>query len=251
MHRRRVQHSQAALTLPPGISAAQAGDMTETGTIVVVGAGPGIGASVAERFARAGYAAGLVARNADRLEQQAAGLSASTGARVATATADATDPPQVRRAVAHLAAEVGAPTVLCFSPIPDIGLIKPVLETRPEELMASLQLNVGGAAAAVESVLPGMLERGRGTLLFTTGSAALHPDPARAASAVTTTAATAYLSLLRQALDGTGVRVGHTVVVGPIDRERPDAHHPDDVATDLWAHHEGNATGLPSVLRLG
>ncbi len=218
---------------------------------MILGAGPGIGAAVADRFARAGYAVGLVARNADRLEQQAAGLSTTTGARVAPATADATDPPQVRRAVAHLAAELGTPTVLCFSPIPDIGLIKPVLETRPEELMASLQLNVGGAAAAVESVLPGMLERGRGTLLFTTGSAALHPDPARAASAVTTTAATAYLSLLRQALDGTGVRVGHTVIVGPIDRERPDAHHPDDVAADLWSHHDGTASAFPTVLRLG
>lgn len=224
---------------------------TETGTIVVVGAGPGIGASVAARFARAGYAVGLVARNADRLRQQAAELEDRTVARVATATADATDPEQVRRAVTVLATELGTPTVLCFSPIPDIGLIKPLLETRSEELMASLQLNVGGAAAAVESVLPGMLDSGRGSLLFTTGSAAIHPDPARAASAVTTTAATSYVALLRQALDGTGIRVGHTVIVGPIDRDRPDAHHPDDVATDLWAHHDGTASAFPTVLRLG
>jgi NADP-dependent 3-hydroxy acid dehydrogenase YdfG len=115
--------------------------------------------------------------------------------------------------------------------------------------MASLRLNVGGAAAAVESVLPGMLTAGRGSLLFTTGSAALTPDPARAASAVTTTAATTYIALLRQALDGSGVRVGHTVIVGPIDRDRDDAHHPDDVAADLWAHHEGRAAEFPSVLR--
>lgn len=225
--------------------------MTDTGTIVVVGAGPGIGAAVADRFARAGYAVGLVARNADRLEQQAGGLRTDTGARVATTAADATDPEQVRRALADLATELAPPSVLCFSPIPDIGLIKPVLETRPEELMASLQLNVGGAAAAVESVLPGMLESGRGSLLFTTGSAALHPDPARASSAVTTTAATAYVSLLRQALGGTGIRVGHTVIVGPIDRDRADAHHPDAVAADLWAHHEGTAPAFPTVLRLG
>jgi short-subunit dehydrogenase len=222
---------------------------TETGPIVIVGAGPGIGASVAERFAREGYAVGLVARNADRLAGTAGDLAARTGVRTATAVADATEPDQVRGALDRVIAELGTPSALCFSPIPDIGLIKPVLETRPEELMASLRLNVGGAAAAVESVLPGMLTAGRGSLLFTTGSAALTPDPARAASAVTTTAATTYIALLRQALDGSGVRVGHTVIVGPIDRDRDDAHHPDDVAADLWAHHEGRAAEFPSVLR--
>ena len=67
---------------------------------------------------------------------------------------------------------------------------------------------------------------------------------------MTTTASTTYVSLLRQALDGTGVRVGHTVIVGPIDRDRADAHHPDDVAADLWAHHDGTATDFPTVLRL-
>lgn len=221
-----------------------------TKVVLVTGAGPGIGASVAERFAREGYAVGLVARNADRLAEAAGELRARTGARTATVVADATDPDQVRGAVDRVTAELGAPSVLCFSPIPDIGLIKPVLETRPEELMASLRLNVGGAAAAVDSVLPGMLAAGDGSLLFTTGSAALSPDPARAASAVTTTAATTYLALLRQALAGSGVRVGHTVIVGPVGRDRDDAHHPDDVAADLWAHHEGRAAGFPSVLRL-
>lgn len=170
---------------------------------------------------------------------------------MATAAADATDPDAVQAALATLADDLGEPTVLCFSPIPDVGLIKPVIETRPAEFMASLQLNIAGAVAAVEAVLPAMRARGAGSLLFTTGSAALRPDPARAASAVTTTAATAYISLLRRALQDSGVRVGHTVIVGPIDRERVDAHHPDDIAADLWAHHVGTAAAFPSVLAKG
>jgi NADP-dependent 3-hydroxy acid dehydrogenase YdfG len=220
------------------------------GSIVVVGAGPGIGASVARRFGAAGYSVGLVARNGERLAQMAADLRADIDTDVTTAVADATDPDQVRAAVRSVADAIGEPRVLCFSPIPDIDLIRPVLRTRPEELMASLQLTVGGAAAAVESVLPGMQAQGAGSLLFTTGSAALTPHPDRAASAVTTTAATVYVALLREALSDSPVRVAHTVIVGPIGRGESGAHDPDEIAADLWAHHAGDATTFPSVLRL-
>ena len=218
--------------------------------IVIIGAGPGIGASVASRFAREGHAVGLIARNADRLRRMAAELTDRTGARTATAAADAADPDALGRAVSAITAELGPPTVLCFSPLPDVGLIRPVLETSSAELMSSLQLNVGGAAAAVGAVVPGMLAAGRGSLLFTTGSAGLRPSPDRAASAVTTTAATTYVALVRQALEGTGIRVGHTVIVGPVDAARDDAHDPDTVAADLWSHHDDPTHPSPSVLGL-
>lgn len=219
-------------------------------SIVVLGAGPGIGLSVARRFGLAGFAVGLVARNGDRLRELADVLREEVATAVTTAEADATEPAQVAAAIRAVTAEIGAPTVLCFSPLPDVGLIRPVLETRPEELMASLRLNVAGAAAAVETVLPAMRDRGHGSLLFTTGSAGLRPDQSRAASAVTTTAASVYLSLLHDALRDTRIVVGHTVVVGPVARGQDAAHDPDDVAADLWAHHSGEASGFPSVLRL-
>jgi short-subunit dehydrogenase len=216
--------------------------------VAILGAGPGVGLSVARQFAAHGYAVGLVARNQTRLSELA-GTLARSGARVATAVADATDPGQVEGALASISGQLDEPSVLCFSPLPDLGLIKPVLETRPEELMASLQLNIGGAAAAVGAVLPAMLRRGRGSLLFTSGSAALKPSPDRAASAVTTSAFTAYISLLHEALRDRGIVVGQAVVVGPVG-PGPDAHHPDTVAADLWRHHRREATGPRSVLEL-
>lgn len=86
----------------------------------------------------------------------------------------------------------------------------------PEDLSASLELNVVGASAAVGEVLPVMRGRGRGTLLFTTGSGALSPNPERAASGVTTTAATVYIEMLHDALAPEKIHVSHTVIVGPL-----------------------------------
>jgi len=126
--------------------------------------------------------------------------------------------------------------VLCFSPLPDVDLIGPVLETSAEELMASLQLNLAGAATAVESVVPVMQQRGIGTILFTTGSAGLSPSRERAASGVTTTAATVYIRMLHDALSGSGVHVAHTVIVGPVGSHAGE-HQPDDIAEELWTRH--------------
>lgn len=65
-----------------------------------------------------------------------------------------------------------------------MSLVKPVVETTAEDFAASLELGVVGAAAAVGQILPAMRERRRGTLLFTTGSAAITPNPERATSGV-------------------------------------------------------------------
>lgn len=204
------------------------------GSLAVVGAGPGVGAAVARRFGREGLPAGLVARNRMRLDALVRDLVAD-GVPAAGAVADARRPEELRHALRELDAALGPPEVLCVSPLPDIDLIKPVLQTPPQELLASLELGVGAAATAALHVLPAMRERGRGTLLFTSGSGALTPSADRAASAVTTTALTTYVRLLHQALAPEQIHVTQLVVVGPIG---PGLHHePDTVAELLWQCH--------------
>lgn len=200
-------------------------------SIVIVGAGPNLGLAVARRFGRGGLSVGLVARDRSRVDALTGELEAD-GIRAAAATADARRPDELRGALRELAARLGPTEVLCFSPLPDLGLIKPVLETTPEDLSASLELSVVGAAAAVGEVLPAMRERGRGTLLFTTGSGALSPNSDRAASGVTTSAQTVYVRMLHEALAPEAIHVAHTVVVGPLGPG--ERHEPAAVAEQLW-----------------
>lgn len=218
------------MTGPAAVIAAGA----RPGALAVVGAGPGVGAAVARRFGREGLPAGLVARDRVRLDALVRGLVAA-GVPAAGAVADARRPEELSHALHELDAALGPPEVLCVSPLPDIDLIKPVLRTSPQDLLASLELGIGAAATAALQVLPAMRERGRGTLLFTSGGGALTPNPDRAASAVTTTALTIYVRLLHQALAPEQIHVAHLVVVGPVG---PGLHHePDTVAELLWQCH--------------
>jgi short-subunit dehydrogenase len=110
-----------------------------------------------------------------------------------------------------------------------------VLDTSADDLGAALALGVVGAAATARAVVPAMVLAGTGTLLFTTGSGALRPTPDRAASAVTTTAVTAYVGLLHDALADTGVHVAHVVISGAVGPGLK--HEPDTVAEELWRRH--------------
>ncbi|WP_421617410.1 SDR family NAD(P)-dependent oxidoreductase, partial [Agrobacterium tumefaciens] len=71
-----------------------------TNSIMIIGAGPGIGQAVAEKFGREGWHVVLTARNADRLTGLSRTLSGQ-GLHVSTLQADATDPIALRKAVAE------------------------------------------------------------------------------------------------------------------------------------------------------
>jgi len=200
------------------------------GPILVVGAGPGVGAAVARRFGREGQPVGLIARNEDRLATMARALS-DDGISSSFAVADVRDPDAVRAAIDTLQDRLGPAQSLCVSPLPDVATIRPVEDTTAEDLREALQLGVVGTAAAVARVLPGMRAAGRGTLLFTTGSAALTPTPARAASGIVNAAQSVYIRMLHDRLADEGIYALHAVIVGPIGA---DGHDPDDIAAAIW-----------------
>jgi NADP-dependent 3-hydroxy acid dehydrogenase YdfG len=205
-----------------------------TGAFVVVGAGPGLGAAAARRFGRAGHPVGLIARSAGSLETITAGLT-SAGVTTAAESADVTDEAALTRALGALRERLGPVEVVLFSPRPSLGWIKPVLDTTPSDLESALALNVVAAATVVRAVVPDMRRRGHGTVLFTTGGAAVEPHRDRAVSGVAYAAESAYTRMLHDALAEDGVHAAQVTVVGPIG---PGARHePDRVAEELWRLH--------------
>jgi NADP-dependent 3-hydroxy acid dehydrogenase YdfG len=208
-------------------------------SIVIIGAGPNLGAAVARRFGREGLKVGLIARDETKLAALGADLGA-LGIVTAYAAADIRDPDGLSGAITSLAQRLGPVEVLEYSPLPAREFMKPILETSVDDVRGPLEFSVLGAVAAVTTVVQPMLERGSGTILFTTGGAAINPYPLRAGVGISFAAEVAYARMLHDELADRGIHVGHTAIAGRI--APGENHEPDDIADVLWKHHVERST---------
>jgi NADP-dependent 3-hydroxy acid dehydrogenase YdfG len=182
-------------------------------SIVIVGAGPNLGLAVGRRFGREGLAVGLVSRTQAKLDDLAAQLE-SEGITAAGAAADIRDSDALAAAIASLAQRLGAVEVLEYSPLPAPEFMKPILETTVEDVRGPLEFSVLGAVAAARAVLGPMREAGRGTILYTTGGAAIHPYPLRAGVGISFAGEVAYARMLHDELADEDIHVAHTAIAG-------------------------------------
>jgi NADP-dependent 3-hydroxy acid dehydrogenase YdfG len=216
-------------------------------SIVIVGAGPNLGSAVARRFGREGLSVGLISRTQSTLDDLAAQLG-DDGITARGAAADIRDSDALTAAIERLAAELGPVEVLEYSPLPAPEFMKPILETTVDDVRGPLAFSVLGAVAAARAVIGPMLDRGSGTILYTTGGAAINPYPPRAGVGISFAGEVAYARMLHDEVKGRGVHVVHTAIGGRI---APGAdHEPDDVAETLWRHHTERDT-FQTIIGIG
>lgn len=179
-------------------------------TLAVFGAGPALGLSVAQRFGREGYDVTLVGRNPDTLKPLADDLRGAS-VEVTEVIADLEDRAQVRDAVAT----IGTPDVVLYSPGDVRRLPVAPLALDAEVLETWLPLNLLSPVALVHALLPGMLERGSGTLLFAQGSSVRAPDKALASVGAAQAALLHYLHTLAATVGPRGIDV-HSLLIGSL-----------------------------------
>lgn len=204
-------------------------------TLAIVGAGPGLGLAVARRFGREGFSVALVARDAEKLEDLAARLRGD-GITAEGFVADARDRAALTSALDAAAAALGPIEVLQYSPVPAREFMKPVLDTTADDLVGPLEMSVLGPATAVQQVLPGMRELGRGTFLFPNGGSAVRPRGAVTGTSIAFAGESAYAQLLHEALAPENVHVAQLIIPLGIDGGEPD-HDADALADRLWSLH--------------
>ncbi|MEC5321162.1 SDR family oxidoreductase [Brenneria populi subsp. brevivirga] len=181
-------------------------------TIAIVGAGEGIGFSVAERFGKEGFQVALLARNAEKtqaLVERLAGQSiAAKGFK-----ADVLEREGLTAALHSVKEHFGPIDVLEYSPIPRGGF-SPPRELGTEEQAYHLNLNVLGPIAAVQAVLPDMLERKSGTILFTSAASAQRPLIMTASFGIAAGALLNYVRILNRDVSADGVFAGFVAIAG-------------------------------------
>jgi NADP-dependent 3-hydroxy acid dehydrogenase YdfG len=193
--------------------------------LLVVGAGPGISTATARRLGAEGYAVGLVARREGPLAELGTALG-EDGVRAEWATAEAGDPTSLTAAVNTLIGALGPVDVLLYNV--SVGREVAVPDLAPEDLQADLAAGAVALQTAVRAVLPGMRERGSGTVLVTGSGAADRPIPSMATLGVQKAALRALVEVQARALAPEGIHVATVTIRGLVGEDRQ--IHPDRVA---------------------
>ncbi len=204
-------------------------------TLAIVGAGPGLGAAVARRFGREGYSVALISRDQAKLDGLAQDLSAE-GITARGFAADVLEPAQLTAALTSAASELGAITVMQYSPLPFRSFLRPVLETPPELAQEALQFSLFGLMHAAGAVLPAMRAAGNGSIVLINGGTSVKARAGFAGTSIAFPAESAYGEMLHDALEDEGIRVTQLVIPGGI----PKLNLPnglDDVAERIWSMH--------------
>jgi NAD(P)-dependent dehydrogenase (short-subunit alcohol dehydrogenase family) len=201
---------------------------------LIIGMGPGLSAALAARFAEGGFTVAGFARSPDKSAELAASMAAS-GQHLVLRGVDASDFSGLASAVAEVEAEVGPIEVLIYNAYrATIGLPS---EVSVDEVVADFRVNVAGALAAVQAVLPAMHQRGRGSILLTGGGLALDPTgwlPA-ASLAIGKAGIRNLTQTLHKELSGTGICVSTVTITGQIAPQT--AFAPDLIAEVYWGLH--------------
>lgn len=217
------------------------------GTVLVVGVGPGLGMSIAHRFGREGHKVALVSRSDTRHAGYVAAL-ADAGIEAEAFVADARD----REQLASVLTKLDAPEIVYYGPSAfdeASAHPSPILQADAESVRAAMTW-VYAAVDLAGLVLPAMLDRGRGGLLFAGGLSSVVPMPALGNLALSSAALRNYAVTLNAALAEHGVYAGTLTIGGLIERgdihrfvtAQPDLFgatkghtlNPDDLADTAW-----------------
>lgn len=187
-------------------------------TAVVIGVGPGLGMSVAHRFGREGYAVALVSRTDTRHPGYVASL-AKEGIEAGSFVADVRDREQILSVLDDIAARYGSIDVLYYGPAAVDPDFQPTLVTEIDSAGVHESMTwVYPALDVVGKVLPGMIERGDGGLLFAGGLSAVVPMPALGSLALSSAALRNYALTLNAGLAEQGIYAGALIIGGLIER---------------------------------
>ena len=187
-----------------------------TPVCLVIGAGAGIGGTVGTKFAKEGYHAVLCRRSdSEGLERLVDGIKRD-GGQATGKLLNAIEDDSIESLVSDVEKDIGPIEVAIYNLGAQIGN-RPLSDTTPKAFEMGWRLGTFGLYRLARTLCPVMEERGSGTILVTSATAALRGNKGQHSHA----AAMAGRRMLCQSLNAqfasSGIHVVHVIIDGSVD----------------------------------
>ena len=183
---------------------------------LVIGAGAGIGGTVGKRFAREGYHAVLCRRTDEaglaKLVDEIEGAGGSASGFLMNAIADGT----IEERVEQVEADIGPIEIAIFNLGAQIGN-RALGETSAKAFEMGWRLATLGLFRLAKAVCPRMVERGGGTLIVTSATAAVRGNAGQHSHAAAMGGRRLLCQTLNAEFSPQNIHVAHVVVDGSVD----------------------------------
>ncbi|MFT4134832.1 MAG: SDR family oxidoreductase [Labrys sp. (in: a-proteobacteria)] len=196
---------------------------TSKGTVLITGASSGIGAVYADRLAHRGYDLILVARSEDKLKALADRLGRTTGREVRILAADLNAKEGLAAVEAVLKSDKSITGLVNNA---GFGSAAPLLQASVEKMEEMISLNVTALTRLTYAAVPGLVERGGGTIVNIASIVAIAPELLNGVYGGSKAYVLAFSQSLHHELADKNIRVQAVL--------------PGATATDFW-----NVLGVP------
>ncbi|KAM7520510.1 hypothetical protein LguiB_019472 [Lonicera macranthoides] len=197
-----------------------ASSVSSRGIAAIVGVGPKLGRSIARKFAHEGYTVAILARDLERLSRFAEEIAREEKGQIFAIRIDCSDSRSVREAFEGVLS-LGFVEVLVYNAYQPVSLSPSNFgDIRVESFDKSLAVSSVGAFHCAQQVMPGMVERGKGTILFTGCSASLYGVAGYSELCCGKFALRALSQCLAREFQPLGVHVAHVIIHGIVGAPR-------------------------------
>lgn len=190
------------------------------GIAAIVGVGPKLGRSIARKFAHEGYTVAILARDQGRLSRFAEEIAREEKAQVFAIRIDCSDSRSVREAF-EAVLSLGFVEVLVYNAYQPVSW-QPTnfTEISFDSFQKSIAISSLGAFLCAQQVLSGMVQRGKGTIIFTGCSASLNGIAGFSELCCGKFATRALSQCLAREFQPLGVHVAHVIIDGAVGPPR-------------------------------
>ena len=182
----------------------------------VIGAGAGIGSNVASRFAREGYHAVLCRRSDEEGLRRSVARIAEEGGAASGFLLNAVAPGTIEERIAAVEADIGPIEVAVYNLGAQIG-DRALAETSHKVFELGWRLGTFGLFRMASALCPLMEQRGRGTLLVTSSTAAMRGNEGQHSHAAAMGGRRMLCQSLNAEFGPKGIHVAHIIIDGMVD----------------------------------